>query len=116
MTYYKSLRIIDGKPRWVIEDKDGKIIDRFPTKEQLKGLEKFPEKDGGSNPRLKKSNSELLEYLRQFEKENGRIPVVNEFNENSRYPNGEYQSLMYYIKDKDFFGIEDIKKWLDGGV
>lgn len=89
MAYYKSYRIIDGKPRWLIEDENGNIINRNPCKGELKGLEKFPEKDGRSNPRLKKSNSELLEYLRRFKKENGRIPVVNEFNEDPRYPNGD---------------------------
>jgi hypothetical protein len=98
MVYYKSYRIIDGKPKWVLEDEDGNIINRNPCKVELKGLEKFPEKDGRSSPRLKKSNNELLEYLRQFEKENGRI------------------NLMYYLKNKDFFGIKDIKKWLGGGT
>lgn len=88
MICYKSYRIIDGKPKWVIEDENRNIVDKDPINEQLKGLEKFPEKDGRSNPKQKKSNSELLEYLRQFEKENGRIPTVNEFNENPRYPNG----------------------------
>lgn len=89
MVYYKSCRIVDGKPRWVIVDGRDNIVDRNPCKRELKGLEKFPEKDGRSNPRLKKSDSELLEYLRRFEKENGRIPVVNEFNENPVYPNGD---------------------------
>ena len=93
MVYYKSYRIVDGKPKWVIEDENGSV-DKNPTNEQLKGLEKFPEKDGRSNPRSKKSNSELLEYLRQFKKENGRIPTVWEFNENPKYPNGG----LYYKK------------------
>lgn len=30
--------------------------------------------------------------------------------------NGAYQSLMYHLMDKEFFGVEDIKKWLDGGI
>lgn len=34
MVYYKSYRIVDGKPRWVIEDEDGNI-NKSPTKEQL---------------------------------------------------------------------------------
>lgn len=40
MTYYKSYRIIDGKPRWIIVDETGKIINRSPSKDELKGLEK----------------------------------------------------------------------------
>lgn len=36
---YKSYRIVDGKPRWVIVDENGKIINRNPNNE-LKGLEK----------------------------------------------------------------------------
>lgn len=35
---YKSLRIIDGKPRWVIIDEHDNIIDKNPTKERLKCL------------------------------------------------------------------------------
>ncbi len=33
--YYKSLRIIDGKSRWVVEDENGNI-DKCPTREKLK--------------------------------------------------------------------------------
>lgn len=36
MLTYKSYRIIDGRPRWVILDKDGNIFNRNPTKEQIK--------------------------------------------------------------------------------
>lgn len=32
---YKSIRIIDGKPRLVIVDEDGKIINRNPSKDEL---------------------------------------------------------------------------------
>lgn len=35
MTYYKSYRIIDGKPRWVIVDENRKIINRIPSKEVI---------------------------------------------------------------------------------
>ena len=41
MTYYKSKRPIDGKrPIWVIVDETGKIVNRNPTKDELKGVEK----------------------------------------------------------------------------
>ena len=36
MVYYKSYRIVDGKPRWVIVDGRDNIVDRNPTKEQVK--------------------------------------------------------------------------------
>lgn len=38
---YKSKRIIDGKPKWVIVDENEKIVSRNPNKEELKGLEIF---------------------------------------------------------------------------
>ncbi len=34
--YYKLVRLIGEKPRWVIEDKDGNIINKNPTKEQVR--------------------------------------------------------------------------------
>lgn len=51
MISYKSWRIIDGKPRWVILDEIGTITNRTPNKCELKRLDKFPEKDGRGNPR-----------------------------------------------------------------
>jgi len=47
--YYKSYRIIDGKPRWVIVDNTGNIINRNPSKEELKGLEKEKYKSQKTN-------------------------------------------------------------------
>lgn len=46
MENYKSYRYIDGKARWVINDENGDIIDKNPTKEQLKNsiLEEPPKK------------------------------------------------------------------------
>ncbi len=40
MTKYKSYRIIDEKAKWVIIDEDGKIIDKEPSNEKLRSLEK----------------------------------------------------------------------------
>lgn len=39
MTNYKSIRIVDGKPNKVIVDKNGDIINRNPSKDDLKDLE-----------------------------------------------------------------------------
>lgn len=38
MTNYKSYRIIDGKPKWTIVDEYGKIVNKDPSKEELKCL------------------------------------------------------------------------------
>lgn len=43
---YKSYRILDGKPRWIILDVQKKIINKNP-KEELIGLEKEPFKRKG---------------------------------------------------------------------
>lgn len=55
MEYYKSYRIVDRKPRCIVEDENGNIVNRIPCKEDLKELEKFSEKDG-RNIRLKISD------------------------------------------------------------
>ena len=76
---YKSDRIIDGKRRTIIIE-DGKIINRNPNKEELKILEEEPF-------RKSYTNSELLEYLKRFYEENGRVPIANDFNNTPKYPN-----------------------------
>jgi hypothetical protein len=54
MIYYKSKRPVDGKPSiWVVVDETGKIVNRSPNKDELKGLKRSPEKDGRSNSRRK---------------------------------------------------------------
>lgn len=57
---YKSIIIIDGKPRWVIVDEDGKIINRNPSKDELKGLKKEPYK---VNRKMSYTDDELLEFM-----------------------------------------------------
>lgn len=94
---YKSYRIIDGRPRWVIIDENGKIVNRCPTKEELKELNKFPEKDGRSNSRPNRipeySDSELLDCLKRFIKYNGYIPTIYDFDGNDSCPSrGTYQN------------------------
>jgi hypothetical protein len=37
---YKAYRIIDGKAKWVIVDKDERIVDNNPSKEELEKLQK----------------------------------------------------------------------------
>lgn len=84
---HKSYRIIDGKRRIVIVE-DGKIVNRDPSKEELKGLE-----GDVTKKQLYVNNEYLLGCLRQFYNENGRVPMAKDFNNNSKYPNyGTYQN------------------------
>lgn len=81
---YTSDRIIDGRRRKVIVDENGKIVNRNPNKGELKGY--------GEEPYVKNSkelytNKKLLGYLRQFYEENGRVPVITDFDNNPWYPN-----------------------------
>lgn len=87
---YKSDRIIDGKPRRVVVDENGHIINKNPVKEELKGLEKELHKVNRKKPC---TEDELLGFMKKFEKENGRAPMILDFNNNSEYP-----SFAQYIK------------------
>lgn len=88
MTFYIDTRIIDGKLRRVIVDKKEMIINKNPTKDELKLLTVFPEKDRGSKSRGKYYTKEqLLDCMRQFFKETGRVPIVADFDANYKYPN-----------------------------
>jgi hypothetical protein len=88
--YYKAWKIsgIGEKPIWVIVDKNGKTINWNPNKDELKGINKFPEKDGRGRPRphAKYTGSELLDKLTRFENKNGRIPTTEDFRNNHEYP------------------------------
>jgi hypothetical protein len=83
MKYYKSYRIVDGKPRWIIIDENGKIVNRNPSKDELKLV-----KNKDRRNERKDYNEELLDYLRQFCEENGRPPIAEDFT-NSPYPSRE---------------------------
>lgn len=73
---YKSHRIVG----WMIVDENGKIVNRNPSKEELKGLEEEKYK------RKKYTYEELSSYLRQFYEEYGRIPSARDFKNNPEYP------------------------------
>jgi hypothetical protein len=82
--YYKSLRIgKNGKPGWRIVDETGKIVNMSPRKEELKGLE---EEYYRMKSRERYTNEELLDFLREFDKENGIVPVRTDFVNNPEYP------------------------------
>lgn len=86
--YYRSYRYIDGKSRWVIVDENGKIVNKNPSKEELKDLKEGPYKRGGSmhRPRRYYTYKKLLTYFDRFYEENRRVPVCNDFDNNPIYP------------------------------
>lgn len=87
MIEYTSIRLVDGKLRKVIVDETGKIINRNPSKEELKGLEKEQRYDRDTRKYRKYTDEELLNELRFFKKEEGRIPTSRkDFNNNPGYP------------------------------
>lgn len=88
MTEYRTYRFVDGKVRQVIVDENGKIVNRRPSKDELKGLDIEPYKHGNSKPRpwMCYTDKELLDSLRRFVKEYGRIPVMTDFVNNPEYP------------------------------
>lgn len=76
-------RIIEEKPRWVIVDETGKILNDNPKKIELKNLKCVPIPKN----KYKYTDEQLLSYLRQFYEEYGRIPIQNDLTNNSKYPN-----------------------------
>lgn len=83
MMNYISIRIIDGKPRKVVVDETGKIVNKNPTKDELNGLKRFPEENYVNNKdnrkKLKYTDKELLNYIIQFYKKYGRSPTMGDF-------------------------------------
>lgn len=89
---YKSCRVIDGKPRLVIVDENGKIVNRGPSKEDLKGLQEEPfsrglqEEPAIGRRRSAYTDKELLKFLNIFYQENDRVPIWRDFVNNPGYP------------------------------
>lgn len=95
---FSSIRWIDGKQKKVIVDMCGDIINRDPTKEDLKCI----------RPELSKSEivndkDLLLEFLRYFNKKEGRPPKRRDLDNNPKYP-----SDSTYLRR--FGGLEKAKK------
>jgi hypothetical protein len=86
MINYTSIRIIGGMPRKVIVDTYGNIINRNPTKEELKNIDKEPRKPRDTIKIVYYTEEELLNYLINFYKENGRPPTEKDFKNNPEYP------------------------------
>lgn len=77
---FLSVRMIRGKSRKVIVDKAGDILNRNPTKEELKGLAEEPFK------KQRYTKKQVLEVIRQFYDDKGRIPTNDDFRLDSKYP------------------------------
>lgn len=82
MEKYKSFRLIDGKPIQVIVDDNGKIVNRNPNDEELKILKKEP----FIGRRQQHTDEKLLEYLRKFHMDTGKVPTSRDFKNNHKYP------------------------------
>lgn len=79
MKEFISTRIIDGKLRKIIVDENENITNMNPSKEELKGIEKFPEIN---RHRSKYTKGKIIEIIRRFERENGRSPTSADFDDN----------------------------------
>jgi hypothetical protein len=86
MTKDYRICLIEGKPRKVIVQ-DGKIINRNPSKDELKGL--TAEKYIVDYHPNRYTRQELISELLRFKKEYGRQPIRREWEHNPDYPNRE---------------------------
>lgn len=105
---YTSVRVIDRKLRKVIVDKNENIINKNPSKEELRGLEKAPY----TKKERRYTEEELLEHLRQFYDDNGRVPVCNDFDSSHKYPSHKNYAACFGSWDKaiDIAGLLDKRK------
>lgn len=83
---YKAIRLVNMKPKWVILDESGKIINRNPKKEDLKDLNREIRGSQDTRTVIYYTDDELLSYLSKFYDENGRSPSQNDFSNNPEYP------------------------------
>lgn len=85
---FRTDRIVDGKPRKVIVDICGNIINNNPTDEELKQIKKYPDIGGREISQLQEREKKtyLLEFLRYFYYKEGRVPFLIDFDSNKNYP------------------------------
>ncbi len=81
--YFESIRILDGKSKKVIVDDAGKIVNKNPSKEELKGLEEELYKNKGPK---KYTKIQILEYIKRFYEEKRTIPIKADFDSNLELP------------------------------
>lgn len=71
--YYKSKRTVDGKPPiWVIVDENGKVVNKNPSKEELKGLQKELRTPQDTKKRHKKYCDRCKEYGKDTKLSSGK--------------------------------------------
>lgn len=82
MISYKAWRMsgLGKKPRWIIEDENGNIINKNPSKEELKDLDKAPYKSKCTDKNYLKG------CLMQFYEEKRRVPTEVDLVKNPKYP------------------------------
>ena len=81
MTKYKKHAPVGGKkPIWIIVE-NGNVINKNPTKEELRELDNEPPKTI-----LYTDREYIKERIRHFYTENGRVPTCEDFNNNPKYP------------------------------
>lgn len=92
---FNTFRIFEGKPRKVIVDVCGNIINSNPTDVELKQTKRYPDTESSEISKLREEEKKiyLLELLKCFYYKEGRIPETRDFNRNPNYP-----SYMVYYK------------------
>jgi hypothetical protein len=81
---FKSKRLIDGKVKCVIVDKNGDVVNKTPSKKDLEGIEEEQYKRYDKNKYY--TDKELLDGLIRFVEKYGRIPVETDLMNNPLYP------------------------------
>lgn len=108
MTYYKSNRFVDGKVRQIIVDKNGKIVNKNPSKDELKDLEEEIYKINYKTRVKTYTDEDLLNYLKQFLEENGKIPTARDFDNIPEYPSAITYRIRFgsWIDALKFAGLD----------
>lgn len=84
---YKTKRIVNGNPKWVIVDEVGKVINKNPTREEIKDIKIWFSPSKGSIGNKKKYTKEyLIECLWESCIENERLPKIDDFTNNPKLP------------------------------
>ncbi len=94
MEKFNTFRIFEGKPRKVIVDICGNIINNNPTDVELKRTKRYPGNESSEISKLQEEEKKiyLLELLKYFYYKEERIPETRDFNRNPNYPS----YIVYY--------------------
>ena len=81
MTECKTCVIVDGKPRWIVVDENGKAVNKNPSGKELKSLQIM----GSQKERVFYTDEELLNRLEVYYEKNGRVPRAIDFPNSPTY-------------------------------